>query len=185
MASRCISNASWHKNMNPGHDCMYQDTHRNTQTPHRATSPEMYTQASNKMPKRESKSPLKGREAAEGGRQLTHLWSGWQSGQWVWEARPGAAWEGTAASLGSPHGLQRKQQVFWGAVAGLVWLKDLGTGGLQTHWQRDSLQTLKGQPHDTQKTLHERRAGGAGRGQPGSQDRDVGSTSKTAEHQLL
>lgn len=102
---------------------------------------------------------------------LTHLLSGWQSWQWVWEAGQGVAWGGTAASLGSPHGLQRKQQVFWGAVAGLVWLKDLGTGGLQTHWQRDSLQTLRGQPHDTQKTLHKWSAGGADRR---TQDRDVG-----------
>lgn len=103
----------------------------------------------------------------------TYLLSGWQSGQWVWEAGPGVACEGIIASLGSPHGLQGKQKIFWGAGTELVWLKDLGTGGLQTHWQRDSLQTLRGQPHDTQKTLHERSAG-----QPGTQDRDTGKPTR-------
>lgn len=107
------------------------------------------------------------REGREGGavrlgRCWTYLLSGWQSGQWVWEAGPGAACEGTTVSLGSPHGLQGKQQIFWGAGTELVWLKDLGTGGLQTHWQRDSLQTLRGQPHDTRETLHERSAGQLG-----------------------
>lgn len=80
---------------------------------------------------------------------LTHLVSGCQSWQWVWEAGRGAAWGERAASRGCPRGLRGKQQVFWGAGTGLVWLKDLGTGGLQTHWQRDSLRTLRAQPHDT------------------------------------
>lgn len=87
-----------------------------------------------------------------------------------------------AASLGSPHGLQGKQQVFWGAVAGLVWLKDLGTGGLQTHWQRDSLQTLRGQPHDTQR--HYTHAVQVGPG--GARGHRTGTwVSNTAEHQPL
>lgn len=162
MAGRCMLNASWQKHTNPGHDCVYQDAHGNTQMSHRATSPERCNGPQIKR-KRARDHPLKGRQGCTPPEDvLTHLLSGWQSWQWVWEAGRGVAWEGTAASLGSPHGLQRKQQVFWGAVAGLVWLKDLGTGGLQTHWQRDSLQTLRGQPHDTQETLHKRSAGGAG-----------------------
>lgn len=173
MTGGCISNASWHKHTNPGRDCMYQDTHRNTHVSHRATLPKWYIRLQvKKKREREKRLSLEGKGERYVPRDfLTHLLSGWQSWQWVWEAGQGVAWEGTAASLGSPHGLQRKQQVFWGAVAGLVWLKDLGTGGLQTHWQRDSLQTLRGQPHDTQETLHKCSAGAA---DGSTQDRDVG-----------
>lgn len=161
---------------------MLLDTNTQTQatTARTKTHTETPTFPQNNSPKRYSRLQVKRKREEiipwrEGGLHaprdlLTHLLSGWQSWQWVWEAGRGVAWEGTAASLGSPHGLQRKQQVFWGAVAGLVWLKDLGTGGLQTHWQRGSLQTLRGQPHDTQVTLHKCSAGGADRS---TQDRGV------------
>ena len=108
---------------------------------------------------------------------LTHLVSGCQSWQWVWEAGRGAAWGERAASRGCPRGLRGKQQVFWGAGTGLVWLKDLGTGGLQTHWQRDSLRTLGGQRQVTHDIKHAGwgAGGSAGTGQAAAQPGAHGS----------
>lgn len=85
---------------------------------------------------------------------LTHLVSGCQSWQWVWEAGR------RLLERELLHGgvlVVSEQQVFGGAGTGLVWLKDLGTGGLQTHWQRDSLRTLRAQPHDTRGHYTQRR----------------------------
>ena len=38
---QCIPHASAHTHTNPGHNGMYQDTHRNTHVSHRAASPEV------------------------------------------------------------------------------------------------------------------------------------------------
>ena len=65
MAGGCASHASGHKHTNPGRHCVYQDTHRNTQMSHRATSPKRL-QIKRKKARND---PVKGREGRGGPRR--------------------------------------------------------------------------------------------------------------------